>query len=91
MKPSQYISKGWCQGKSSVDSSGRFCLPDDSIAARWCLVGALTAAYPDRNRERVAAVDKLIAKLDTLQFARWNDEPKRTQAEVVALLQSIGE
>ena len=91
MRPSEYIQRGWCQHVSAVDSGGDFCMPDSPTAARWCLIGALVAAYPERNQHREAVTTKLMRKLGHLQFARWNDTPGRTQAEVVTVLQAIGE
>lgn len=91
MKPSRYIAKGWCQGTSAKNASGEACNAIAKTATSWCLIGALQAAYPTRNEAFEKAVDKLIKKLDTTALAKWNDKPKRTQAEVLQLLQSIGE
>ena len=90
-KPSDYIQRGWCQHASAVDRSGGFCMPNSPTATRWCLIGALIATYPERNQHREHVTTKLMHKLGHLQFARWNDDPKRTQAEVVAVLRAIGE
>ena len=90
-KPSDYIQRGWCQGVNAIGADGIWCLPNDPQAARWCLIGAMVAAYPESNAHREAMTTKLIHKLGHLQFARWNDQISRTQAEVVAMLESIGE
>ena len=91
MKPSQYIAKGWCQGVSAQDSNGHVCRNDAPYATNWCLIGALAAAYPERNEHRFNVTLNLQSKLGHLQFAKWNDDPKRTKQEVIALLESIGE
>ena len=91
MKPSEYVRKGWCQVVSSRDTDGRPCNPDDPNAAQWCLVGAVKAAYPEDTKHRYNVCTKLQTALGKLQFARWNDNLNRTQAEVIALLESIGE
>ena len=90
-KPSQYIAKGWCQGMSAQEVSGESCNANDSNAMSWCLIGSLQAAYPTRDEAFEKVVNKLVKKLDTIALAKWNDDPKRTQAEVIELLQSIGE
>lgn len=91
MKPSEFVAKGWCQKVFAKSRDGWSTHADSPDAIKWCLVGALTAAYPEANEERSLLTYKLIDKLNGLGFAAWNDDPKRTQAEVVALLQSIGE
>ena len=91
MKPSEYIAKGWCQGVAAKDGDGRVCMPDASYAAKWCLIGACIKAYPERTERRFQVATKLQHKLGNLHYAKWNDDPKRTQAEVIELLQSIGE
>ena len=91
MKPSEYIAKGWCQKYSALDSEGKLVWADSTSAVQWCLVGALRAAYEELPEQRRKVAGKLQAKLGHLQFSKWNDEPKRTKAEVIALLQSIGE
>lgn len=97
-KPSEYIQKGWCQHVNAKDRKGEVCGPFDPMAERWCLVGALHAAYSEDTMLRERATSRLfkaIAKesggFEGYTLAAWNDTIKRTQAEVVALLQSIGE
>ena len=91
MKPSEYITKGWCQGVAAEDENGRVCMPDASYAAKWCLIGACVAAYPERAGHRFQVATKLQHTLGNLHYAKWNDDPKRTKQEVIALLESIGE
>ena len=91
MKPSQYIQRGWCRGATALDFTGNPCLPLSSSARQWCLIGAIGAAYPEDFQVRIKVADAIELMLNTHQFAQWNDDPKRTQAEVVELLQSIGE
>lgn len=91
MKPSEFVAKGWCQGMSARTSNGSACAADSSQATCWCLIGSINAAYPEDIRQREQVAGKLLNKLSTFRFAQWNDDPKRTQAEVVQLLQSIGE
>lgn len=89
MKPSQYIKKGWCQGVNAKDSYGYFCEPTSPCAIKWCLIGAIQAAYPQDTRKRMEIHSKLESHSPII--AHWNDAPNRTQAEVISLLEQIGE
>lgn len=93
-KPSEYIQKGWCQGVSARNDKGYGCRALDGEAQSWCLVGAVHKTYPEdpTKREEIYQRIQKAVKLDyTFQVVNWNDNYDRTQAEVVALLQSIGE
>jgi len=89
-KPSYYIKRGWCQGTLARDTQGEACLETSPDAIAWCTYGAIYAAYPNEPQHRESLLDKLQV-LFHIPLAKWNDDPKRTQAEVIALLQSIGE
>ncbi len=91
MKPSQYIAKGWCQGRSALDSEGKFVFAESTSAIQWCLIGALRVAYNESREQSYKVIKKLEVKLGYPGLSIWNDDPKRTKAEVIALLQSIGE
>lgn len=91
MRPSEYIQKGWCQGITAMSDDGTACSSRQKDAVKWDLAGAIGAAYPEDIQKRMGIADKLGVVLKTRQFAQWNDELKRTKAEVVALLISIGE
>jgi hypothetical protein len=97
MKPSDYIKKGWTQGVLARNAAGTPVATYSPDAVSWCLSGAILAAYPDdwypvmwRN-----AYDKVtleVQKKSPLDFqVSWNDSPQRIQAEVILLLESVGE
>lgn len=90
MRPSDYIKKGWCQGASAVDEQGVVVDPRSPQAARWCLTGAIIAAYPEDIHQREMVSDSL-AKTPASLMAHWNDTHGRTQKEVIEVLESIGE
>ena len=89
-RPSDYVRKGWCQGSIARDAQGKSCLETSPDAVQWCLYGAVSAAYPYDIQKRGEILDKLPLPTN-VPLGRWNDDPKRTQAEVIALLTSIGE
>ena len=91
MKPSEYVAKGWCQGMSARTANGDACRSDSPYACKWCIAGSIGIAYPEDIQRRMIVSNKLYDVLGHSQISKWNDDPKRTQAEVVQLLQSIGE
>jgi hypothetical protein len=94
-KPSEIVAKGWCQGKSAANKHGRVCSVWNKNATNFCLLGAISKAYPDQKLERTNIYQYLGNKLKVnnqlISLVTWNDTSGRTQAEVVAVLQSIGE
>lgn len=76
----------WTQNEYAKTRTGRPCSVTSPRAVCWCLDGALwhetTAEGWDQAREAVIAV------LDSPPsfILVWNDDPDRTQAEVLALL-----
>jgi hypothetical protein len=90
----QLIARGWCQGVDARDSEGAGVDPWSRGARSWSLLGAVVAADGvGRNavgRIPVADVGRGIVALgeaaNTHSLQIWNDEPGRTGAEVIALL-----
>lgn len=95
MKPSDYIRKGWCQNQQAVDNKGMPVEGYDKDAVAWCAFGAIVAAYPEDALARENVVTRLydyISQTDnSITVASWNDKPTRSQREVIATLEAIGE
>lgn len=94
MKPSELITKGWCQRVSARDKKNNYCLPGGQKATQWCLLGAVFAVHyhsiADYNDVLTYVKNKLgVAKISSIM--EWNDDHKRTKQEVIDLLVSIGE
>jgi hypothetical protein len=70
------------------DANGDSCNSTDKNAVCWCPLGAIFAAYPDR--EQILVIGKLQKHLDS-GIMQWNDTPGRTKEEVIAALEAIGE
>jgi hypothetical protein len=90
------VAFGWCQGADATDAEHRPAEPWSSRACYWSLLGALAAAL-DAPREGRADSPALVAELrlalvgvsETISdwsLETWNDEPNRTQSEVVEML-----
>ena len=71
----------WCQGSGAVDSKGDAVMPDGSDACKWCLWGACF-------RFNIKPGDVFSNGKGELfyRIVNWNDDPKRTQADVLAML-----
>jgi hypothetical protein len=88
------VATAWCQGSDSRDRHGNTVQPWDEQAASWSLLGALVAAVEHEAEvsgemplEELAAVLSPFADLvDVDSLAAWNDDPCRSQAEVLSVL-----
>lgn len=82
------IAKGWTQGTYAIDANGRKTIASADDAACWCLLGAIQGPSGFPKREVVFHLTNLastVAGLPTT-IAEWNDQPGRTRAEVLALI-----
>lgn len=86
----ELVAVGWCQGAEARDRSGRVVDAWDTEAESWSVLGALTAVAVDAD-EDVATVHEVASMALALAIDQprvdlrtWNEEPGRTQAEVVA-------
>lgn len=81
----------WTQGASSRNASGD---PDDDNVIRrdavcWCAYGAILKAAGETliiGSPRAAAAAEIIDGIVVADVTQWNDDPNRTQAEVVEAL-----
>lgn len=87
------IAQGWTQTYYAVDVDNNAVSSLSDNAVRWCLAGGLTRAVFDNSAAEAStadrhAADEAIVRLlpDNMNAITWNDAPKRTQAEVLALL-----
>ena len=80
MKPSEYIQKGWCQNVNALDAENKACNPWSPYATKWCLVGAIHAAYPSDALTRIEVTTKIREVLHSPHISGWNDLYSRKQA-----------
>lgn len=79
--------ESWCQGANARNMAGTPVSSLDDDACKWCLVGAIIKTYPYAlDRAKIHVKIKSIVFKDATS---WNDDPKRTHAEVLALLKEV--
>jgi hypothetical protein len=91
-----YVRQGWCQGADATDAFGEPVEPWSAEAARWSLLGAIVAAldHPGSSTSHEPALPALAEAMGALadliyepSLARWNDDPLRSQQEVLTVLE----
>lgn len=87
MKPSDYLAKGFCKHATAKSRGDGVVLPTSMRAERWCMIGAVHAAF-QRTPERISAFFDAAVK-EVGSIAAWNDDPLRTQDDVVSLAKKI--
>jgi hypothetical protein len=93
-RASDLIRRGWTQHAESRDAAGGPVDPWLSSATSWSLLGALVAALEEETDvgddlplEQLAdALDALALFVDSDSLADWNDDPRRTQDDVLGVL-----
>lgn len=72
----------WCKGVYAIDVDGNNVSTTDYCAHARCSSGAL---YSVRfNYKSIHEAWDILAKVAGRDFAKWQDEPSRTHAEVLA-------
>lgn len=93
------LAQGWTQNTDAIMLTGEYCLPQSTLAAAWCINGAIRAVC-SFQRDQFETIEALYAVLlardsatklavDPLNMgamlAEWNDAFKRTHEEVLEL------
>lgn len=84
----------WCQGDHARDRFLNPCLPSSDKAQCWCMLGAIVRAADtiDSNLYRAAdAIAEHLGGYKRTSIGRWNDNPSRTHAEVLAALRAAAD
>ena len=83
---------GWTQGALALGGEGEYLDVDSSDATCFCVVGAIrrVSGFGRRPEETIPVRQALAASLRLPGYkaplVNWNDDPDRTQAEVVKAL-----
>ena len=77
------LAQGWCQGTYARDTFGNAVDCRSSRACAWCLLGGIEITIPF---ERFPQTEHAIRTEINGCIPLWQDKPKRTQAEVLAML-----
>ena len=88
------VAGAWCRGADARDSGGSKVSPWDDRAASWSLLGAIVAALEREAAvhgelsipELATALYALANLVDSESLVEWNDRPRQTQGQVVAVL-----
>ena len=89
MEARRLIDLGWTQEAFARNAAGAEVSAFSHFAVRWSLTGALdaaTARHPTRCLEARIAVHAALHARDATSEELWNDDPARTQADALALL-----
>jgi hypothetical protein len=78
----------WTQGKYAADRDGHTVDPRSPKAVCWCARGARARAAGEFENRTHDFLRRVVGDRQTI---RWNDDPDRTQAEVVAALRQAAE
>lgn len=80
----------WMQYGLARNSLGQAIWPEHSDAACWCLAGAIIAETFFEGGTGTDAAHLIRSEIGLGgSITNWNDDPKRTHAEVLALLDRV--
>lgn len=80
------LQKGWCQRSIARDRHGHPVMATSKNAVRWCLMGTF---FAQRTQLRWYAFRLLFKGEMARSPLEWNDDPKRTQADVLSLVRRV--
>ncbi len=89
-----FVQRGWTQHAEGRDAHEAAVEPWHPTATSWSLLGALVAALEVQTDggtelplvQLADALDALALFVDSDSLADWNDDPRRTQGDVIAVL-----
>jgi hypothetical protein len=93
MKPSELLSTPdrWIKGQSRANKDGFWVDREDPSVCKWCLLGAVTHSGLDFD-DSVSRINRAVNRLFPHRGhdADFNDHPKTTHADVLAVLREAG-
>ena len=93
MLPSQILERGWCQRFSAVDENGYEVQPEDCVAVKHCISGALKASRffhritKDQSYKIVNKLDDIVEQYGYATYVDYNDSETTTKNNVVKIVQ----
>lgn len=85
----ELLATGWAQRVMARDKNGGNTEYMDSDAASFCVLGAIWRARGDLElepKQLIPTLWRVTAQMGITSISKWNDDPIRTQAEVLALV-----
>jgi len=84
------VRKGWVQGMFAQDAEKMLVPSLSDRACAWCISGALNRVASGELRGEMERLCSEVALASGYEhIIHWNDDPERTQSEVVALLERL--
>lgn len=81
-KARELVAKGWTKRAFARKRNGKICVLDSKDACSFCASGAMRRIMGGESY--IEGWKMLERAIDPYSIIAWNDDPKRTQAEVVA-------
>ncbi|MGD9890972.1 MAG: hypothetical protein AB7R89_28275 [Dehalococcoidia bacterium] len=89
----ELIATGWAQGWYARSINGRRARVSSPKATSFCILGAISLASDEVSPAGydlyIRTVTQVGGFVSDRDVAGWNDAPERTQADVLALLDSL--
>lgn len=83
------VAQGWTQGWYATDANGNAFAPDHPNACKFCAIGAIKNAAAEQGSGYLPDILHHFSKHEGIHdIAEWNDDPSRTQGQVVAALRN---
>lgn len=89
MKAYELVQKGWCQKVHAKDSNGAVIYNLSDMAVLRCAYAALEYVYRAHSSKFTLITQNLRDYLNVSSIICWNDDPERTQEEVVEALKAV--
>jgi hypothetical protein len=77
------VKGGWTQDSYAKDKYGKSTAPTMRDATCFCALGAIKRAKAELGLDEFDSVGTVLFKVVGGYIPEWNDDPRRTQAEVV--------
>lgn len=82
-----YVSQGWTQDVQAKDIVGHRVSCYNTNATCWCVEGALRKAAFEKDIPWFYPATKVRNVIKQDRLFEWNDDPERTQADVIRALE----
>lgn len=83
----------WTKEVNARTAEGEHCSIDDCNATCWCLNGLIFKFYPKTKHDVIDTINSYLTKSLIITeeggFTKWNDAPKRSFDEVLALCKTL--
>lgn len=91
MKVSELLNEhNWIKGERALNHAGIATTVNDVDACQWCLIGAIEKCYLSNGLDKfLAIVNSVYNYLNIGSVVNWNDDPKRTFADIHQVITAL--